>query len=84
MARAQMKFVVVAIDYFTKSIEVSPLAKISKEKMCDFVWKLIFCRFGIPKSIVTDNALQFNNSKLDEMCSQLSIHKTNSAPITRS
>ena len=61
IARAQMKFAIVAIDYFTKWVEVSPIAKISKEKVCDFVWKSIIFRFEIPKSIVTDNALQFNN-----------------------
>ena len=37
----QMKFLVVGIDYFTKWVEVEPLAKITLQNIKKFVWKTI-------------------------------------------
>ncbi|XP_014499228.1 uncharacterized protein LOC106760287 [Vigna radiata var. radiata] len=55
-SRSQFKFLLVAIDYFTKWVEAEPLAKISASQVQNFVWRLI-CRFGLPKHIITDNFL---------------------------
>ena len=37
MGTRQMKFLVVGIDYFTKWVEVEPLAKIKKQNVKSFV-----------------------------------------------
>nr|KYP70058.1 Gypsy retrotransposon integrase-like protein 1 [Cajanus cajan] len=58
-AKGQLKFLLVAIDYFTKWIEACPLAKITTENVRKFTWKNIVCRFGIPHTIITDNGRQF-------------------------
>ncbi|GAU52027.1 hypothetical protein TSUD_418500, partial [Trifolium subterraneum] len=55
----QAKFLLVAVDYFTKWIEAEPVATISAERVKKFYWKNILCRFGIPKYIVSDNGTQF-------------------------
>nr|KYP33846.1 hypothetical protein KK1_045272 [Cajanus cajan] len=57
-AKGQLKFLLVAIDYFTKWIEVCPLAKITTDNVQKFTWKNIICRFGIPHSLITDNGMQ--------------------------
>nr|XP_043622755.1 uncharacterized protein LOC122594316 [Erigeron canadensis] len=54
-ARNKKKFLVVAIDYFTKWVEAKPLASTNGDKMKEFVWEHIICRFGIPHTIVSDN-----------------------------
>ncbi|GFY90877.1 hypothetical protein Acr_07g0010730 [Actinidia rufa] len=59
-APLQRKFLIVAIDYFTKWI-AQPLAKITEKNTRDFVWKHLVCRFGVPKVIISDNAKQFDN-----------------------
>ena len=46
MAIRQLKYLVVAIEYFTKWIEVEPVAQIMAHKIQHFVWKNIVCRFG--------------------------------------
>jgi hypothetical protein len=51
----QAKFLVVAIDYFTKWVEVEPSATISKKNVKGFVWKAVICRFGIPRVLISDN-----------------------------
>nr|KYP54649.1 Retrovirus-related Pol polyprotein from transposon 297 family [Cajanus cajan] len=52
-AKGQLKFLLVAIDYFTKWIEACPLAKITTENVRKFTWKNIVCRFRIPHTIST-------------------------------
>jgi hypothetical protein len=54
-SQGQVKFLQVAVDYFTKWIEAEPVATISGEKVKHFYWKKIICRFGLPKYIVSDN-----------------------------
>ena len=55
LAIRQMKYLVVAIEYFTKWIEVEPIAQIMTHKITHFVWKNIVCRFGVPKRLVSDS-----------------------------
>ena len=55
VGKGQVKFLLVAIDYFTKCVEVEALATITEAKIRNFVWKNIICRFGIPMTITSDN-----------------------------
>ncbi|GJX05551.1 reverse transcriptase domain-containing protein [Tanacetum coccineum] len=57
-ARGGAKFVVVAIDYFTKWVEAKPLVKITGKEIIRFVMDNIICRYGLPRIIVTDNGAQ--------------------------
>ncbi|XP_022851528.1 uncharacterized protein LOC111373252 [Olea europaea var. sylvestris] len=73
MTRGQLKFAVVAVEYFTKWVEVEPLAKISEAKLRSFIWKSIICRFGISKVLITNNGRQFDNSQFRNFCVNLGI-----------
>ncbi|GFZ19296.1 hypothetical protein Acr_28g0000010, partial [Actinidia rufa] len=79
-APLQRKFLIVAIDYFTKWIEAQPLAKITEKNTRDFVWKHLICRFGVPKVIISDNAKQFDNDRFRLFCSNLAISHHFSSP----
>jgi hypothetical protein len=46
------KFVLLAIDYFTKWVEAIPLNKVTSENMIEFVREHIIYRFGIPQTII--------------------------------
>ena len=46
--KGQVKFLLVAIDYFTNWVEAEALATITEARIHNFVWKSIICRFGIP------------------------------------
>nr|KYP60082.1 Gypsy retrotransposon integrase-like protein 1 [Cajanus cajan] len=58
-AKGQLKFLLVAINYFTKWIEACPLAKITTENVQKFTWRNIICRFEIPHTLFIDNGRQF-------------------------
>ena len=78
IASGQRKFLVVAIDYFTRWIEAKPLAKITTKQIAHFFWESIICRYGIPRFLVTDNGTQFNNAEFrsyyDENDIGLTLH----------
>ena len=54
IGKGQVRFLLVAIDYFTKWVEAEALATITEARIKNFVWKNIFCRFGIPLRIISD------------------------------
>ncbi|GJU78939.1 reverse transcriptase domain-containing protein [Tanacetum coccineum] len=58
-AAGGLKFLIVAIDYFTKWIEAKAVATITGNQVKRFVWDNIVCRFGLPGEIVSDNGKQF-------------------------
>ena len=73
MASGQWKFLLVAIDYFTKWVEAESLTKITEAKVQNFVWKSIVCRFGLPRTLITDNGRQFTGAGFAEFCEDLNI-----------
>ncbi|GJS20439.1 reverse transcriptase domain-containing protein [Tanacetum coccineum] len=58
----KVKFLIVAIDYFTKWIEAKPVATITGSQIKKFVWDNIVCRFGLPGEIISDNGKQFQDN----------------------
>nr|GEU61937.1 reverse transcriptase domain-containing protein [Tanacetum cinerariifolium] len=75
----KLKFIIVAIDYFTKWIKVKPLAKTTGKEVQKFVWENIVCRFGVPRVIVTDNGTQLVNDLFKSWCEKWKIKQMNTA-----
>nr|KYP72966.1 Pro-Pol polyprotein [Cajanus cajan] len=73
VAKGQVKFLLVAVDYFTKWIEAEPLACISATNVQKFVWRNLVTRFSIPYAIVSDNGLQFTDKKFNAFLENLGI-----------
>jgi ribonuclease HI len=57
----------VAIDKFSKWIEVQPLTSIRSEQAVAFFTNIIH-RFGVPNSITMDNGTQFTGKKFLDFC----------------
>jgi hypothetical protein len=57
----------VAIDKFSKWIEVRPLSSIRSEQAVAFFTNIIH-HFGVPNSIITDNGTQFTGRKFLDFC----------------
>ena len=73
IGKGQCKFIVVGVDYFTKWVDVELLATITEQKVLNFVWRSIICRFGIPRALVSDNGKQFDNPKFRDFYPELEI-----------
>ena len=74
------KYLLVGIDYFTKWVEVEPLANIRDVDVKRFVWKNIVTRFGVPHVLISDNGLQFDSKIFRKYCGELGITNRYSTP----
>lgn len=75
LAPGQRKFLIVAVEYFTKWVEAEPLTKITDAAIRSFLWKNIVCRFGVPRVLVSDNGTQFQSNKTNDWCQKLGIEQ---------
>ena len=71
--RGQVRFAVVAVDYFTKWAEAEPLATITEKQIEKFVLKNIICRFGIPRVLISNNGRQFDTPVFRDFCAGYGI-----------
>ncbi|GKA53489.1 reverse transcriptase domain-containing protein [Tanacetum coccineum] len=67
------KFLIVAMDYFTKWIEAKAVATITGNQVKNFVWDNIVCHFGLPGEIVSDNGKQFSDNPFKDWCDKFNI-----------
>ncbi|XP_070032223.1 uncharacterized protein [Nicotiana tomentosiformis] len=72
------RFILVAIDYFTKWVEAASYKAVTKKVVADFVRGRIVCRFGVPESIITDNVANLNIDLMKAMCETFKIKHRNS------
>jgi hypothetical protein len=72
-AQGNLKYVVVAVEYFSKWIEAKPLATITSVTVQKFFWQNIVCRFGVPKAITVDNGTQFDAKTFKDFCDQIGM-----------
>lgn len=55
VAKSQMKFILVAVDYFTKWIEAEPLSTVTSARIQRFFYKNVISCYGVPRILITDN-----------------------------
>jgi transposase InsO family protein len=70
----------VAVDKFTKWIEVKPPASITTVEAMEFIKEIIY-RFGIPNNIIIDNGTQFTMREFKDFCAYSGI-KINYASVS--
>jgi transposase InsO family protein len=62
----------VAIDKFSKWVEVRLITNLRAEQAVTFFTDIVY-RFGVPNSIITDNGSQFTGRKFMEFCDKFHI-----------
>jgi hypothetical protein len=70
-AQGNLKYVIVAVEYFSKWIEAKPLATITSVTIQKFFGQNIVCRFGVSKEITVDNGMQFEAEAFKDFCDQI-------------
>ena len=74
------RFILVAIDYFTKWVEAASFASVTKNVVARFIKQNLICRYGIPDRIITENGINLNNTMITSLCEQFQIQYHNSSP----
>jgi IS30 family transposase len=72
-APGSYKHILVAIDKFTKWIEVRPVAKVTSKEAAKFI-RDITHRFGVPNRIITDLGAAFTGSVFCDFCQDNTIN----------
>ncbi|GJW30272.1 reverse transcriptase domain-containing protein [Tanacetum coccineum] len=70
---SKVKFLIVAMDYFTKWIEAKAVATITGNQVKKFIWDNIVCHFDLPGEIISDNGKQFSDNPFNDWCDKLNI-----------
>ena len=60
----QHKYILIATDYFAIWVEAIPLRKVNEDAVMDFLQNHIMTKFGVPISLVFDNATYFSSIRL--------------------
>ena len=63
----------VSTDYFTKWVEAELLANIRDADAKKFIWRNIVTRFGVPRTLISNNGLQFDSKAFRRYCYELGI-----------
>ncbi|GJX54279.1 reverse transcriptase domain-containing protein [Tanacetum coccineum] len=71
----KVKFLIVAMEYFTKWIKAKPVATITGNQIKKSVWDNIVCRFGLHGEIISDNGKQFRDDPFKDWCEKLCINQ---------
>jgi IS30 family transposase len=66
-AQGGFTHIFVAIDKFTKWIEVKPVSSKSAAKAAEFIEEITH-RFGVPNGIITDSGSSFTRSEFWDFC----------------
>lgn len=74
-APGSRKFLIVAIDYFSKWVEAEALRTITDTEVMKFIWENICCRYGVPRDLVSDNGTQFNSKRMQAWCARMKIRQ---------
>ncbi|RDX62103.1 Retrovirus-related Pol polyprotein, partial [Mucuna pruriens] len=74
------RFILAAINYFTKWVEAASYTNVTKSLVTKFIKRDIICRYDLPAHIIIDNGTNLNNKMMTELCEQFKIKHHNSTP----
>jgi hypothetical protein len=71
LAQGNLRYVVVAVEYFSKWIKAKTLATMTLATVQKIFWQSIVCQFVVPKAITVDNGTQFDAETFKTFCDQI-------------
>lgn len=75
IAKHKKRFLLVIVDYFTRWVELFPMANTTSIEIAQILINEVFTRYGIPQYILTDNGPQFISNSFQETCRALGIER---------
>ena len=74
------KYIIVAIDYFTRWPEARPTKTATAQDAANFIYEEIICRFGPPYELQSDQGTHFRNEMLSALTEKFQIRHRFSSP----
>ena len=70
------RYIIVAIDYFSKWVEAESYTTVGSRQMARFIEKNIIYRYGLPHHVIMDNGVQFrvDTEALLKECKSITDH----------
>ena len=76
IVQTRNKYILVAIDYYTKWIEEKALQDNTTLSMAQFLYECIWCRYGCPIELISDQGMHFINEVVKSLVQYYAvIHK---------
>jgi len=73
-------YILVAIDYFTKWVEVGSYKSVTQAVVARFLKHNIIRHYGVPRELITDDGANLNGKMIQQLCQQFKIKHRNSVP----
>ena len=73
------RYILVAIDYFTKWVEAVSYMKLGAKEVVKFIKRNIICRYGVPNEIISDHGSHFK-AKVKELMEEYKVTHHLSSP----
>eukprot|EP00731_Ephydatia_muelleri_P010420 Em0005g1006a len=70
------KYILVMTDLFSKWVEAFPLAVTDSETLASVLMDEVVCRYGVPRSLHSDQGANLNSQVICALCKRLGINKT--------
>ncbi|KII60797.1 Retrovirus-related Pol polyprotein [Thelohanellus kitauei] len=78
MTKRGNKYIMVCVDHYSKWIEAAAIPDISAETAARVLFTQVVSRFGVPKTILTDQGTAFESKLFTHLCQHLGIEKLRS------
>jgi len=75
------KYLLVAVDAFTKWVEAYPLPDQEAHTCMTALFNGFFARFGLPRQLHSDQGRNFESSLVKELCEIVGVNKTRKTPF---
>ncbi len=80
ITREGNRYIVVAIDYFSRWPKVRPLKAANADTVATFLYEEIICRFGVPWTLQSDRGTHFVNEVIQRLTKRFKIKHSLSSP----
>ena len=75
-ARTRNKYILIATEYCTKWVEAKPLRDNTATSTTKFLYKHVWCRFGCPIELISDQGGHFLNTVISDLTQHyIVVHK---------
>ncbi len=80
ITREGNRYIVVAMDYFSRWPEARPLRAANADTVTTFLYEEIICRFGAPRILQSDRGTHFVNEVIQRLTKRFRIRHSLSSP----